>query len=95
MPIACACRHSASKFLGGHADAMGGVICGAQNTIDKIYHFREINGACLDPHAAYMLLRGMKTLQLRVQRQNDNALTVAEYLHRHTAVEKVCLLDAA
>eukprot|EP00041_Stephanoeca_diplocostata_P020075 m.441477 g.441477 ORF g.441477 m.441477 type:complete len:425 (-) comp21469_c1_seq16:148-1422(-) len=81
--------HSASKFLGGHADAMGGVICGAQNTIDKIYHFREINGACLDPHAAYMLLRGMKTLQLRVQRQNDNALTVAEYLHRHTAVEKV------
>ncbi|HET9015712.1 MAG TPA: aminotransferase class I/II-fold pyridoxal phosphate-dependent enzyme, partial [Thermomicrobiaceae bacterium] len=58
--------HSATKFLGGHADALGGVICGRADLVRAIYHFREINGATLDPTAAYLLLRGMKTLHLRV-----------------------------
>ncbi|MCG8614964.1 MAG: aminotransferase class I/II-fold pyridoxal phosphate-dependent enzyme, partial [Desulfobacterales bacterium] len=53
--------HSATKFLGGHADALGGVVCGPKDFIKKIYHFREINGATLHPMAAYLLLRGMKT----------------------------------
>lgn len=61
--------HSATKFLGGHADALGGVVCGAKELVEKIYHYREINGATLDPWAAYLLLRGMKTLKLRVEQQ--------------------------
>ena len=81
--------HSATKFLGGHADALGGVICGNKDLIHSIYHYREINGATLDPMAAYLLLRGMKTLDLRIQRQNSNAMTVAQYLENHPAVEQV------
>jgi len=81
--------HSATKFLGGHADALGGVVCGSVDLIKQIYHFREINGAALDPMAAYLLLRGMKTLQLRVMRQSQNALQIARYLAAHPAVEQV------
>jgi cystathionine gamma-synthase len=81
--------HSATKFLGGHADALGGVICGAEPLVERIYHFREINGATLHPMAAYLLLRGMKTLQLRIERQNDNALQIARFLEGHPAIEKV------
>lgn len=81
--------HSATKFLGGHADALGGVACGRRDLIEAIYHFREINGAALDPMAAYLLLRGMKTLALRVQQQNQSALAIARYLRAHPAVEQV------
>jgi cystathionine gamma-synthase len=81
--------HSATKFLGGHADALGGVICGRQDLVQKIYHFREITGAALDPMAAYLLLRGMKTLQLRVARQNESALAIARHLEGHPAVGQV------
>jgi cystathionine gamma-synthase len=81
--------HSATKFLGGHADALGGVVCGRSDLIERIYHYREINGATLDPMAAYLLLRGMKTLQLRVQRQSQSALKIARYLAAHPAVEEV------
>src|SRR5208283_2425980 len=69
--------HSATKFLGGHADALGGVVCGPRDLVNRIYHFREINGACLEPMSAYLLLRGMKTLHLRVRQQNENALQIA------------------
>ena len=81
--------HSATKFLGGHADALGGVICGPMELVKKIYHFREINGAALDPMAAYLLLRGMKTLSLRISRQNESAMTIARYLEGHKAVKEV------
>ena len=81
--------HSATKFLGGHADALGGVVCGPKILVKNIYHFREINGAALDPMAAYLLLRGMKTLQLRVTRQNESALAIARYLQGHKAVEEL------
>ena len=81
--------HSATKFLGGHADALGGVICGSQALVEKIYHFREINGATLHPMAAYLLLRGMKTLNLRIQRQNESALQIAYFLEGHPRIEKV------
>ena len=81
--------HSATKFLGGHADALGGVICGSKDLIDAIYHYREINGATLHPMAAYLLLRGMKTLELRIRQQNASALQIAQYLENHPAVEKV------
>ncbi len=81
--------HSATKFLGGHADALGGVVCGRPDLIERIYHFREINGAVLDPMAAYLLLRGMKTLHLRVQRQSESALRIARHLESHQKIEQV------
>ncbi|MEN8114244.1 MAG: aminotransferase class I/II-fold pyridoxal phosphate-dependent enzyme, partial [Actinomycetota bacterium] len=65
--------HSATKFIGGHADALGGIVCGSADLIKRIYHYREINGATLDPFAAYLLLRSAKTLHLRIERQNANA----------------------
>jgi cystathionine gamma-synthase len=81
--------HSATKFLGGHADALGGIVCGSRELIDRIYHYREINGATIDPFAAYLLLRSVKTLHLRVERQNANALAVARHLEGHAAIEAV------
>ena len=81
--------HSATKFLGGHADALGGAACGGKALIEKLYHFREINGATLAPMDAYSLLRGMKTLSLRVAQQNLNAMAVARWLQKHAAVEQV------
>jgi len=81
--------HSATKFLGGHADALGGVICGKKELIDRIYHFREINGATLHPTAAYLLLRGMKTLHLRIRQQNESALKIARFLESHPVVGRV------
>ena len=81
--------NSASKYLGGHADALGGVICGNKDLVKKVHHYREINGASLAPMDAYSLLRGMKTLKLRVQRQNESAMMIAKYLQSHPAVEQV------
>lgn len=81
--------HSATKFLGGHADALGGAVCGGKTLVESIYHYREINGATLDPMAAYLLLRGMKTLKLRVDQQNKNAAEIARYLQTFDVVEAV------
>ncbi len=81
--------HSATKFLGGHADALGGVVCGEKQLIQSVYHYREINGATLDPMAAYLLLRGMKTLSLRIRQQNSNAMAVAQFLENHPAIAQV------
>lgn len=81
--------HSATKFLGGHSDAMGGVICGSKELIQQIYHFREITGATLHPMSAYLLLRGLKTLELRINRQNESALKIARFLDAHPQVDQV------
>jgi len=81
--------HSATKFLGGHADALGGVICGSQELVRRIFGYREITGATLDPMSAYLLLRGMKTLHLRIQRQNESALKIARFLKGHPFVKDV------
>ena len=81
--------HSATKFLGGHADALGGVVCGRADLVEQIFHFREINGATLHPMAAYLLLRGMKTLHLRIRQQNESALEIARFLDAHDAVGQV------
>ncbi|HVO48517.1 MAG TPA: cystathionine gamma-synthase family protein [Steroidobacteraceae bacterium] len=81
--------HSATKYLGGHADALGGAACGSESLIQSLYHFREINGAALAPADAYNLLRGMKTLALRVERQNQSAMQIARWLQSHPAVEQV------
>jgi cystathionine gamma-synthase len=81
--------HSATKFLGGHADALGGIVCGSEGLIGRIYHYREINGATLDPMSAYLLLRGMKTLHLRIRQQNESALKIAGFLQSQASVERV------
>lgn len=78
--------HSATKSLGGHADALGGVVVGSTELVERVYHYREINGATLHPMAAYLLLRGMKTLHLRVERQGQNAQQIAEFLESHPKV---------
>ncbi|OIJ15581.1 cystathionine gamma-synthase [Anaerobacillus arseniciselenatis] len=81
--------HSATKFLGGHADALGGIVCGDKKLVEEVFHYREINGATLDPMAAYLLLRSMKTLKLRVERQNENAMKIAQFLKTIDIVEDV------
>ena len=81
--------HSATKYLGGHADALGGAACGSQALIRRLQHFREINGAALAPMDAYSLLRGMKTLALRIERQNDSAMTIARWLQGQPCVAQV------
>lgn len=80
---------SATKFLGGHSDAMGGAVCGSKNLIQRIFHFREITGASLHPMSAYLLLRGMKTLELRVHRQGVSALELARFLEQHPKIDRV------
>jgi len=81
--------HSATKFLGGHDDAMGGVLAGRADLVRKVYHYREITGGSLGAFAAYLLLRGMKTLELRVHRQNETAMAMARYLNDHPKVTQV------
>ncbi len=81
--------HSATKYLGGHADALGGVLCGSEELVHQAFAYREINGATLHPMAAYLMVRGMKTLALRVERQNKNAMQIARFLKTHPKVEDV------
>jgi cystathionine gamma-synthase len=81
--------HSATKFLGGHGDVLGGVVCGRQDLIEEIFRYRELTGPSLDAHSAYLLLRSLKTLGLRVQRQNETALTLARFLEGHPRVARV------
>ncbi len=81
--------HSATKFLGGHADALGGIVCGPKELVDKVYHFREINGSTLEPMSAYLLLRGMKTLDIRLKQQEWSAQKIAHYLEGQPLVEDV------
>ena len=81
--------HSATKFLGGHSDALGGVLCGNRELVEKVFGFREINGATLDANSAYLLIRGLKTLKLRIEQQNANATALAEFLAGHSAIERV------
>lgn len=81
--------HSATKFLSGHGDAMGGVVCGSKELMEKVYHYREINGATMDPWSAYLILRGMKTLKLRVRQQEKSAIELAKYLKKQKHVEDV------
>ncbi|MES1215790.1 MAG: cystathionine gamma-synthase family protein [Bacteroidota bacterium] len=81
--------HSATKFLCGHSDAMGGLLCGKKELIEKVFRFREINGASLQADPAYMITRGMKTLELRIERQNKSALKIAQFLKAHHKVSDV------
>lgn len=81
--------HSATKFLCGHSDAMGGLLAGKKDLVKQVYSFREINGASLQSTPAYMIARGMRTLELRIERQNSSALQIAKYLEKHPKIEGV------
>ena len=81
--------YSATKFLAGHSDVLGGLVSGGAELVRKIYRFREIAGATLHAEAAYAILRGMKTLALRMARHNSNAQAIAEHLVRHPKVAAV------
>jgi cystathionine gamma-synthase len=81
--------HSATKYLGGHNDLMAGVVIGSDYMIGAIKEMQAMLGDVSDPHTAYLLLRGLKTLELRVQRQNETADKVAHFLAGHPAVRRV------
>jgi cystathionine beta-lyase/cystathionine gamma-synthase len=81
--------HSGTKYLAGHSDLICGAVSGSSELIDKIHSTRTTLGNCMDPHASWLLIRGLKTLAVRVTRQNDNALRVAEFLSRHDKVRRV------
>ncbi len=81
--------HSATKYLGGHNDVLAGVVIGAHRLLSKIEDTRGLLGGVGSPHDAYLLLRGLKTLELRVRRQNENGMRVAQFLEQHPAIERV------
>lgn len=81
--------HSASKYLGGHNDLLAGVVLGADWLLAPVEHARGVMGGISAPNDAYLLLRGIKTLNLRVQRHNENGLRIAQYLEDHPGVRRV------
>jgi cystathionine beta-lyase/cystathionine gamma-synthase len=81
--------HSGTKYLGGHSDLICGVVCGRHELMEKIWETRTTLGNCMDPHASWMLVRGLKTISVRVARQNENAQRVAEFLADHAKVRSV------
>ena len=81
--------HSGTKYFGGHSDLICGIATGRRELIDQIHRVRTTLGCCMDPHAAFLLLRGIKTLAVRVERQNQSALRIAEFLSTHPKVTRV------
>src|ERR1700693_1734107 len=81
--------HSGTKYFAGHADMICGIVAGRHDLIETIHSTRTTLGGSMDPHAAWLLLRGMKTLAGRVQRQNDHALRIAKFLAGHSKVRRV------
>jgi cystathionine beta-lyase/cystathionine gamma-synthase len=81
--------HSATKYLNGHADIVGGAVAGRKETIERIRHKLNHFGGCMDPHAAFLLNRGLKTLALRVRYQNESTLRIARFLESRPEVARV------
>lgn len=81
--------HSCTKYLGGHNDLLAGVVVGDETLVSLVREARDVLGGVLDPHAAYLLLRGLKTLSLRVARQNATGLDIARWLETQPEVERV------
>ncbi|KMT17343.1 hypothetical protein BVRB_2g040350 [Beta vulgaris subsp. vulgaris] len=81
--------HSMTKFIGGHNDVLGGCISGSKKLISEIRNMHHVLGGTLNPNAAYLIIRGMKTLHLRVQQQNTTALRMAEVLEAHPKIKCV------
>jgi cystathionine gamma-synthase len=81
--------HSGTKYLGGHNDLLAGAVCGNEGIVSAIRELRGVLGAVLDANSAYLLLRGIKTLHLRVGRQNESALRIARWLEDRPEIERV------
>uniref|UniRef100_A0A5B7BDH9 plant cystathionine gamma-synthase n=1 Tax=Davidia involucrata TaxID=16924 RepID=A0A5B7BDH9_DAVIN len=81
--------HSATKYIGGHNDVLAGCISGSEKLISVVRNLHHILGGALNPNAAYLIIRGMKTLHLRIQQQNSTALRMAEILEAHPKVKRV------
>ncbi|PRW58620.1 cystathionine gamma-synthase [Chlorella sorokiniana] len=81
--------HSATKYLGGHHDLLAGAVAGRRDLVAAVRDMHSMLGAVLDPHAAFLLLRGMKTLEIRVARQNATALELARRLEAHPQIARV------
>ncbi|XWS40905.1 hypothetical protein CRYUN_Cryun17cG0036200 [Craigia yunnanensis] len=81
--------HSATKFIGGHNDVLAGCISGSEKLVTEIRTLHHILGGTLNPNAAYLIIRGLKTLHLRVQQQNSTALRMAKVLEGHPRVRRV------
>ncbi|QDT68352.1 Cystathionine gamma-synthase [Planctomycetes bacterium MalM25] len=81
--------HSCTKYLGGHNDLLAGSIAGSEEKLAPVRDLRGVMGSINQPHSIYLLLRGLKTFELRMQRHNENGLAVARFLDAHQRVEKV------
>lgn len=81
--------HSATKYMAGHNDVLGGVVAGNEQLVSLTRDLRHVFGAVLDPHAAYLIQRGLKTMALRVRQQNESSLRIARFLEAHPRVRRV------
>jgi cystathionine beta-lyase/cystathionine gamma-synthase len=81
--------HSATKYLGGHHDVTAGFACCQAKQADRLWRYRKITGGIMDPMSAFLVLRGMQTLALRIRQQNASAMKIAEFLQTHEKVRKV------
>lgn len=81
--------HSATKYLGGHNDLLAGALIGSREKLEPVRQLRGVMGAVCSPHNIYLLSRGLKTFELRMQRHNENGLAVARFLDEHPRVERV------
>lgn len=81
--------HSATKFLGGHSDILAGVVTGPEEFVKACEEKRNLYGAVVDPFAIFLLLRSLKTLEIRVEKQNENAMKLAEFFKDHPKVDAV------
>lgn len=81
--------HSATKYIAGHSDVIAGAVAGTRAFIAKVWRMLKVFGACISPHDAFLVHRGIKTLAVRVERQNATALTLARALAAHPRIERV------
>jgi len=80
---------SCTKYLAGHNDILAGAVLGKSEPIEKIRDLHKSMGGLIDPHCCYLLLRGLKTFPLRVNKQNESALKIAEFLENHPRIKRV------
>lgn len=81
--------HSCTKYLGGHNDLLAGAVLGSREKVESLRRFRGLAGLINSPHSEHLLLRGLKTFELRMQRHNENGQRVAEFLAAHPRIERV------
>jgi cystathionine gamma-synthase len=81
--------HSATKYLGGHNDLLAGVVLGNKSLTSQIREYLKVTGGVIDPHSSYLLIRGLKTFELRMKRHNENGQAMAEFLESHSKIKRV------